>query len=152
MPASKVFLVIGVRSRGEDIDPDKWVVCAYDDRDQANEHVKSLFVSRGKFLDLVGSEIITPPPPVVTPNSGALNNDRGQVLFGARLTDGRSVLLLYTPSPGVAHLAVASDVVGELPDPEKRAEDFVTQTDREANRKKGQDERDWLDGLSAFSP
>jgi len=106
----------------------------------------------GTVLDLVGSEIITPPPPVVTPNSGALNNDRGQVLFGARLTDGRSVLLLYTPSPGVAHLAVASDVVGEIPDPEKGGGDFVTQTTLEANRKKGQDERDWLDGLSAFSP
>jgi hypothetical protein len=33
-----------------------------------------------------------------------------------------------------------------------RLEDFVTQTTLEANRKKGQDERDWLDGLSAFSP
>jgi hypothetical protein len=106
----------------------------------------------GEVQDMLMNVILTPPPPNVSPNSGALNNDRGQVLFGARLTDGRSVLLLYTPSAGVAHLAVASDVVGELPDPEKRAEDFVTQTDREANRKKGQDERDWLDARSAISP
>jgi hypothetical protein len=33
----------------------------------------------------------------LTPNSGAINNARGQVLFGATLTDGRGVLLLATP-------------------------------------------------------
>jgi hypothetical protein len=38
-----------------------------------------------------------PPPPVLTPSSGALNNDRGQVFFCATLTDGRAVLLLATP-------------------------------------------------------
>ena len=31
------------------------------------------------------------------PNSGANNNNRGQVVFGATLTDGRGVLLLATP-------------------------------------------------------
>ena len=40
---------------------------------------------------------IVPPPPSVTPNSGAINNDEGQVLFGATLTDGRGVLLLASP-------------------------------------------------------
>jgi hypothetical protein len=34
------------------------------------------------------------------PNSGAINNDRGQVLFGATLTDGRGVLLMATPHEG----------------------------------------------------
>jgi hypothetical protein len=36
---------------------------------------------------------------VFVPNSGAINNDRGQVLFSATLTDGRGVLLLDTPGP-----------------------------------------------------
>jgi len=31
------------------------------------------------------------------PNSGAINNDRGQILFGATLADGQGVLLLATP-------------------------------------------------------
>ena len=31
------------------------------------------------------------------PNSGANNNNRGQVVFGATLTDGRGVLLLAAP-------------------------------------------------------
>ncbi|HWZ12428.1 MAG TPA: choice-of-anchor tandem repeat NxxGxxAF-containing protein, partial [Acidobacteriaceae bacterium] len=39
-----------------------------------------------------------PPPPVNTPNSGATNNDRGQVFFAATLTDGRGVLLIATPT------------------------------------------------------
>jgi hypothetical protein len=38
-----------------------------------------------------------PPPPVNNPNSGAVNNDRGQVFFCATLTDGRGVLLIATP-------------------------------------------------------
>ena len=37
------------------------------------------------------------PPSVFVPNSGANNNDRGQVVFGATLTDERGVLLLATP-------------------------------------------------------
>ena len=40
---------------------------------------------------------VTNPPSVFVPNSGANNNDRGQVVFGATLTDGRGVLLLATP-------------------------------------------------------
>jgi hypothetical protein len=43
------------------------------------------------------SGIIIPPPVAFVPNSGAVNNDRGQVLFSALLTDGRYVLLLATP-------------------------------------------------------
>jgi hypothetical protein len=38
-----------------------------------------------------------PPPEAKFPNSGANNNERGQVVFGATLTDGRGVLLLATP-------------------------------------------------------
>jgi hypothetical protein len=34
---------------------------------------------------------------VFVPNSGAHNNDRGQVVFGATLSDGRGVLLVATP-------------------------------------------------------
>ena len=41
-----------------------------------------------------------PPPPVNTPNSGATNNDRGQLFFAATLTDGRGVLLVATPTEG----------------------------------------------------
>jgi hypothetical protein len=41
--------------------------------------------------------LITPPPLFVTPNSGAINNDRGQVYFGLTLADGRGVLLVATP-------------------------------------------------------
>lgn len=40
-----------------------------------------------------------PPAPFVTPSSGALNNDRGQVYFGAMLADGRGVQLVATPKP-----------------------------------------------------
>jgi hypothetical protein len=39
-----------------------------------------------------------PPPPVLTPSSGALNNDRGQVFFCATLTDGKGILLVATPA------------------------------------------------------
>jgi len=38
-----------------------------------------------------------PPPPVLTPSSSAVNNDRGQVFFCATLTDGTGVLLIATP-------------------------------------------------------
>ena len=40
--------------------------------------------------------VVSPGEPDV-PNSGANNNNRGQVVFGATLTDGRGVLLLATP-------------------------------------------------------
>jgi len=43
--------------------------------------------------------IVIPPLPILFPNSGAINNDLGQVLFGAKLSDGRGVLLLATPTP-----------------------------------------------------
>ena len=51
----------------------------------------------GKVDGLVMGAIVVPPPPVLVPNSGAINNDRGQVLFGAKLSDGSGVLLLATP-------------------------------------------------------
>jgi hypothetical protein len=47
--------------------------------------------------NLVMGTIVVPPPPGFVPNSGAVSNDRGQVLFGATLSDGRGVLLLATP-------------------------------------------------------
>jgi hypothetical protein len=52
-------------------------------------------------IDTISSptSIVVPPPPVFSPNGGAINNDHGQVLFSATLTDGRTVLLLYTPTP-----------------------------------------------------
>jgi hypothetical protein len=56
----------------------------------------------GTVSNLTFNVIVTPPPPIVVPNSGAVINDRGQVLFGATLTDGRSVMLLYTPTAGGA--------------------------------------------------
>jgi hypothetical protein len=51
----------------------------------------------GTIAELVMNVPLTPPPPpVFVPNSGANNNDRGQVVFGATLTNGRGVLLLAT--------------------------------------------------------
>jgi hypothetical protein len=44
------------------------------------------------------SQIVVPPPPGFFTTSGAINNDRGQVLFQATLTDGRGVFLLATPT------------------------------------------------------
>jgi hypothetical protein len=41
-----------------------------------------------------------PPTASYVPNSGAINNDRGQVLFGATLSNGQGVLLLATPNGG----------------------------------------------------
>ena len=75
----------------------------------------SLVARTGTVLPGVGtietlvppSAIVVPPPPVFSPNSGAINNDRGQVLFSATLTDGRVVLLLATPqSNGQEHTTV----------------------------------------------
>jgi hypothetical protein len=45
----------------------------------------------------LGTIVPTVRGPNVGPNSGANNNDRGQVVFGATLTDGRGVLLVATP-------------------------------------------------------
>jgi hypothetical protein len=53
----------------------------------------------GTIAQLVMGVILIPPPSTLIPNSGAINNDRGQVLFGATLTDGSGVLLLATPTP-----------------------------------------------------
>jgi hypothetical protein len=41
-----------------------------------------------------------PPPPVNNPNSGAVNNDRGQVFFCATLIDGRGVLPQFDSKRG----------------------------------------------------
>jgi hypothetical protein len=51
----------------------------------------------GTIAHLIMNVPSTSPPPVLVPNSGANINDRGQVVFGATLTDGRGVLLLATP-------------------------------------------------------
>lgn len=61
-------------------------------------HTGTVIPGVGTILQLAATQIIIPPPPIVTPNSGAINNDRGQLLFQATLTDGRGVLLLATPS------------------------------------------------------
>jgi hypothetical protein len=70
----------------------------------------------GTVKDLVMGVIVTPPPPELIANTGAINNDRGQILFGARLTDGRSVMLLETPKDPppvlVAGSAVAPAIAG----------------------------------------
>jgi hypothetical protein len=47
--------------------------------------------------------LTVPPPDTFVPNSGAHNNDRGQVVFGDTLTDGRGVLLRATPKPHKRH-------------------------------------------------
>jgi hypothetical protein len=51
----------------------------------------------GTVRDLATNVSGFPPPPIFTPSSGALNNDRGQVLFAATLIDGSAVLVLATP-------------------------------------------------------
>jgi hypothetical protein len=76
----------------------------------------------GTVDNLTFSVIITPPPTILIPNSGADNNDRGQVLFGATLEDGRSVMILYTPTDhaqaGTAKAAgVAPEQSGGVPTP-----------------------------------
>jgi len=53
----------------------------------------------GTVDGLVMGVIVVPPPPILVPNSGAINNDLGQVLFGAKLSDGQGVLLVATPTP-----------------------------------------------------
>jgi hypothetical protein len=66
----------------------------------------SLIARSGTVLPGVGTiasltnpaGIIVGPPAGTFPFSGAINNDRGQVFFAATLTDGRAVLLLYTPT------------------------------------------------------
>jgi hypothetical protein len=54
----------------------------------------------GTIGGLISGILTFPPPNTVAPNSGAINNDLGQVLFSATLTDGTGVLLLATPTGG----------------------------------------------------
>ena len=51
----------------------------------------------GTVDELASPQLVIPPSPIPTTTSGAINNDRGQVLFQATLTDGRGVFLLATP-------------------------------------------------------
>jgi hypothetical protein len=67
----------------------------------------------GTIDNLTFSVIVTPPPTILVPNSGADNNDQGQVLFGATLEDGRSVMILYTPTGHAA--PVAAKAAGVVP-------------------------------------
>jgi hypothetical protein len=53
----------------------------------------------GTIDELTSPQIVIPPPPISTTTSGAISNDRGQVMFQASLTDGRGVFLLATPRP-----------------------------------------------------
>jgi hypothetical protein len=53
----------------------------------------------GTVFALASAVIVVPPAPINTTTSGAINNDRGQVLFCATMTNGDVVLLLATPSP-----------------------------------------------------
>ncbi len=54
----------------------------------------------GTIAELKFSVILIPPPSSYVPDSGAVINDRGQVVFGVKLTDGRRMLLLATPHGG----------------------------------------------------
>lgn len=74
----------------------------------------------GTVRHLATATIGFPQPPVLTPSSGALNNDSGQLLFGATLTDGTSVLLVATPAKcdvdgnGVIDIADIQAIVNAL--------------------------------------
>jgi hypothetical protein len=52
----------------------------------------------GTIAHLVMNVLVVQQSPVFIPNSGAHNNDRGQVVFGATLDDNRGVLLVATPT------------------------------------------------------
>jgi hypothetical protein len=52
----------------------------------------------GTIRHLVMNVLVILPPPTFVPNSGANNNDRGQVVFGATLSDGGGVLLRASPT------------------------------------------------------
>jgi hypothetical protein len=52
----------------------------------------------GTIYQMASAQLIIPPPPYVRPNSGAINNDRGQVVFQPTLTDGRVVMIQATPT------------------------------------------------------
>jgi hypothetical protein len=55
----------------------------------------------GEVAHLVMGVVVLLPGAGFVPNSGAMMNDHGQVMFGATLSDGRGVLLLATPEPPV---------------------------------------------------
>jgi hypothetical protein len=75
----------------------------------------SLIARSGTVLPGVGTvasitspaNVIIGPSPGFFATGGSINNDRGQVLYSATLTDGHGVLLLYTPG-GDPVLAAAS--------------------------------------------
>jgi hypothetical protein len=52
----------------------------------------------GEVANLVTGVLVVTPDAGFVPNSGAMMNERGQVIFGATLRDGRSVLLVATPN------------------------------------------------------
>jgi hypothetical protein len=52
----------------------------------------------GTVDELASPQLVFPPAPIDTTTSGAINNDAGQVLFQATLTDSRGVFLLATPT------------------------------------------------------
>jgi len=51
----------------------------------------------GTVDELASPQNVIPPAPIPTTTSGAINNNAGQVLFQATLTDGSGVFLLATP-------------------------------------------------------
>jgi hypothetical protein len=53
----------------------------------------------GTVDQLTSPQLIIPPPPIISPTSGAINNDAGQVVFQVTLTDGSGVMLLAIPRP-----------------------------------------------------
>jgi hypothetical protein len=57
----------------------------------------------GTITHLVMSALVVLQSPAFVPNSGAHNNDQGQVVFGATLSDGRGVLLVATPKTHTRH-------------------------------------------------
>jgi hypothetical protein len=50
----------------------------------------------GTVDELASPQLVIPPSPIPTTTSGAINNDAGQVVFQATLTDERDVLVLAT--------------------------------------------------------
>jgi hypothetical protein len=52
----------------------------------------------GTVDELASPQLVIPPAPIPTATSGAINNDVGQVLFQATLTDGSGVFLLAMPT------------------------------------------------------
>lgn len=57
----------------------------------------------GTIAHLVMNELVVLQSPAFVPNSGAHNNERGQVVFGATLDDNRGVLLVATPKSHKRH-------------------------------------------------